>query len=54
MIIFNFMCLIMAMSIVIDWITQTIGDRDIDRMSTIAISIAIWYLVQIVGGIKLC
>jgi hypothetical protein len=48
------MVLIVAMSIVIDWITQTIGDRDIDCMSAIVISLAIWYLVQIVGGIKLC
>lgn len=51
---FNFMCLIVAMSIVIDWITQTIGDRDIDGLSAIAIALSIWYLVQIVGGVKLC
>jgi hypothetical protein len=51
---FNFMVLIVAMSIVIDWITQTIGDRDIDGISAIVISLAIWYLIQIVGGIKLC
>ena len=50
---FNFMVLIVAMSIVIDWITQTIGDRDIDGISAIVISLAIWYLIQIVGGIKL-
>ena len=51
---FNFMVLIIAMSIVIDWITQTIGDRDIDGISAIVIALSIWYLVQIVGGIKLC
>ena len=51
---FNFMVLIVAMSIVIDWITQTIGDRDIDGLSAIVIAIAIWYLIQIVGGVKLC
>lgn len=51
---FSFMCLIVAMSIVIDWITQTIGDRDIDGLSAIVIAVAIWYLVQMVGGIKLC
>lgn len=51
---FNFMCLIVAMSIVIDWITQTIGDRDIDGLSAIMIAIAIWYLIQIVGGVQLC
>ncbi len=51
---FNFMVLIVAMSIVIDWITQTIGDRDIDGLSAIVIALAIWYLIQIVGGVKLC
>ena len=51
---FNFMCLIVSMSIVFDWITQTFGDRDIDGMSAIVISIALWYLIQIVGGVKLC
>ena len=51
---FNFMVLIVAMSIVIDWITQTIGDRDMDGLSAIVIALAIWYLIQIVGGIKLC
>ena len=51
---FNFICLIVAMSIVIDWITQTIGDRDIDGISAIVIALSIWYLIQIVGGIKLC
>ena len=51
---FDFMCLIVAMSIVIDWITQTIGDRDIDGISAIVIALSIWYLIQIVGGIKLC
>ncbi len=51
---FNFMCLIVAMSIVIDWVTQTIGDRDIDGISAIVIALSIWYLIQIVGGIKLC
>lgn len=51
---FNFICLIVAMSIVIDWITQTIGDRDIDGLSAIVIAMSIWYLIQVVGGIKLC
>jgi hypothetical protein len=54
MVIFNFIVLIVAMSIVIDWITQTIGDRDIDGLSAIVIAVAIWYLIQMVGGIKLC
>ena len=51
---FNFMVLIIAMSIVIDWITQTIGDRDIDGLSAIVIALAMWYLIQVVGGVKLC
>lgn len=51
---FNFICLILVMSIIVDWITQIIGNREIDGISAIVIAFSIWYLIQIVGGIKLC
>lgn len=51
---FKFMCLILVMSILVDWITKLFSDKDIDGISAIVIAFSIWYLIQVVGGIQLC
>ena len=50
----SFICLILVMSILVDWITRLFSDRDIDCISAVVIAFCIWYLIQVVGGIKLC
>lgn len=49
----QFIGFIVSLSIVIDWVSQIIGNKTIDGLSAIVIAFSMWYLLQIVGGIQI-
>ena len=49
----QFISFIISLSIVIDWVSQIIGNKTIDGFSSIVIAFSIWYLIQVAGGIQL-
>lgn len=49
----QFIGFIVSLSIVIDWVSQIIGNKTIDGLSAIVIAFSMWYLIQVAGGIQL-